>query len=257
MKNLDDLSTTLSSAATPNRRTALKASALIAFVAPLAVSGAGQAVAATKETGLSYEGLLKKQPGFQPRTPAPLPVMEIPGFLSKEQLARSYGTYRTAFAKLLSAEKALQSASRAASQAREYRALREQQLRAANSVLLHEFYFRNLATKAVEPSRYVRGNMSEHMGSFEDWAEDFTACARVAGAWAVLSYDPYDDRWHNLPLGTEDAGGMAGANPLVVCNVSTDAWATDYKDRESYIAAFLTHVDWGEVANRYHAVDRK
>ena len=56
---------------------------------------------APKETGLSFEGLLKGKPGFQPRTPAPLPVTEIPGFLSKKQLARNYAAYRDAFAKLL------------------------------------------------------------------------------------------------------------------------------------------------------------
>ena len=43
-----------------------------------------------KETGLSFEGLLKREPGFQPRTIAPLPYAEIPGFLSKAQLARNY-----------------------------------------------------------------------------------------------------------------------------------------------------------------------
>ncbi|HEX5419022.1 MAG TPA: Fe-Mn family superoxide dismutase [Gammaproteobacteria bacterium] len=224
---------------------------MAAFVKP-----AGAAPLPPKETGLSYEGLLKDRPGFQPRTPAPLPVAEIPGFLSKAQLAQSYAVYRQAFAKLLEAEKALENAPRDTAHAPMYLALRTQQLLAANSVLLHELYFRNLARAPVEPSRYILSNMTEHMGALDSWREDFTACARVAAAWAVLAYDPYDDRWHNLPLSEADAGGMAGSNPLVVCAVSDDAWSLDYKDRETYIAEFMRRVDWNAVAARYRAVDR-
>ena len=211
---------------------------------------------APKETGLSFEGLLKGKPGFQPRTPAPLPVTEIPGFLSKKQLARNYAAYRDAFAKLLAAESALATVSRAAAHAREYAALRAQQVGSANSVLLHEFYFRNLAPSPVKPSRYVLSNMTEHMGTVDSWREDFIACARVAQSWTVLVYDPYDDRWHNAPLGESGAGAWVGSNPLIVCDVSDDAWSTDYKDREKYVARFIDHIEWGIVASRYQAVDR-
>ncbi len=59
------------------RRNALKAAGLLAGIS--ALTAASPALAAvTKETGLSYEGLLKGQPGFQPRTLAPLPTAEIP-----------------------------------------------------------------------------------------------------------------------------------------------------------------------------------
>ena len=210
-----------------------------------------------KEAGLSFEGLLKGKPGFQPRNPAPQPFPEIPGFLSKRQIAHNYEVYRAAFADLLAAEQALQELARNNEKDGEYLELRSRQLNGANAVLLHEFYFGNLAIATSAPNRYVRNNMTEHMGSLETWMEDFTACGRVAGSWAVLSYDPYDDRWHNLPLDDSNAGGMAGANPLVVCDVSDDAWNIDYGNRETYLAEFLKHLDWDEVASRYRAVDRK
>ncbi|HZD53847.1 MAG TPA: hypothetical protein VE175_12425, partial [Woeseiaceae bacterium] len=184
----------------------------------IAVLGGARRAAAPPpmETGLSFEGLLKDEPGFQPRKPAPLPVTEIPRFLSMKQLARSYAAYRAAFEDLLAAEKTLQSMARDAARAEQYAALRNRQVTSANSVLLHELYFRNLGREPIEPSRYILANMDEHMGTMETWREDFAACARVASAWAVLVYDPYDDRWHNFPLGATDAGGMAGNNPLVV-----------------------------------------
>lgn len=209
-----------------------------------------------KESGLSFEGLLKGKPGFQPRRLAPLPVNEIPGFLSKAQLQISYAAYREAFERLVAAERELQGDVRGAASANEYAALRAQQVGAANSVLLHEFYFRNVTAKSMTPSGYVHSNMREHIGSMDTWREDFTACARVAGAWAVLVYDPYDDRWHDLPLGDTDAGGLAGANPLVVCSVAQTSWAHDYDDRATYVSRFLKHIDWSVVASRYHAVDR-
>lgn len=238
-----------------SRRRVLQSCTALAALAALGARP-GTEAAAPKETGLASEGLLAGRAGFQPRRPAPLPQTEIEGFLSRAQLAASYGTYRQAFARLRAAESALQSASRAPAGAVEYARLRSQQTIAGNSVLLHEFYFGNLAARAPTPSRYIAANMAEHMGSFEAWRKDFAACGRVARSWALLVYDPYDDRWHNVALGEDDAGGWVGANPLLVCNVSENAYSLDYADREAYISKFLEHVDWNAVGSRYRAVDR-
>ncbi len=226
----------------------------------VALGRAGLAAATTappRETGLSFEGLLKREPGFQPRRPAPMPYASLPGFLSARQIAQAYSAYRRAFADLIEAERRLASAARDAAHAAQYAALRARQMRAANAVLLHEFFFRNLAPEPVAPSPYVMANLHEHMGSFASWREDFAACARVAGAWAVLAYDPYDDRWHNTPLGADDAGGWTGANPLVVIAVAAETWSLDYPDRDRWTAAAIEHIDWNAVAARYHAVDRQ
>ncbi|MBF6569650.1 MAG: hypothetical protein IVW54_12335 [Candidatus Binataceae bacterium] len=219
--------------------------------------GGAWAADAPRESGLSFEGLLKGLPGFQPRTLAPLPHAEIAGFISAVQMAKNYAVYRAALAELIAAETALRSAPRDAAQASVYADLRRRQVAAANSVLLHEFFFRNLAPAPGAPPRYVMANLHEHMGSLASWREDFAACARVAGAWAALVYDPYDDRWHNVAMDDHDAGGWAGANPLVVCAVADHAWSIDYQDRDHYVAAFLDHIDWTAVAARYHAVDRQ
>ena len=210
-----------------------------------------------KEAGLSFEGLLKNLPGFQPRELAPLPRAALAGLLSKQQLERNYGVYKSALAQLLEAERALALAPRDAAHSVAYALLRKQQVAAANAVLLHEFYLRNLAPAAVVPSRYIMANMREHMGSLDAWREDFIACARVAEEWAVLVYDPYDDRWHNTALSASAAGGWIGGNPLIVCAVAEHAWSPDYPDRATYIARFLDHLDWGAVAERYRAVDRQ
>jgi len=108
----------------------------------------------------------------------------------------------------------------------------------------------------VPPHVDIEGHMGEHIGSMETWAADFTRCALGAKAWAVLVYDPYDDRWHNVMMESNDAGIWLGANPLVVCDVSEHAFGNDCSRREEYVGRFLDHIDWNEVAKRYKAVDR-
>jgi superoxide dismutase len=236
------------------------------FIGGVAVAiarvAAGGAIAGAEEppppseTGLSSEGLLVGKPGFQPRTAAPLPKDELPGFLSRTQLAEHHAEYVRATETLKAAEQALASASRAPSAAGSYAEFRRQQVVAANDTLLHELYFRNLAAGKVDLPRYLRPHMHEHMGSFESWAADFTACAQAAKNWAALVYDPYDDRWHNMIMDGDVDGVWIGANPLVVCDLSEHAYSKDYKRREDYVAKFLERIDWDEVAARYKSVDR-
>jgi superoxide dismutase len=240
------------------RRELLGAALTLGAVA--AMRGIARAAAALPapppEGGLSHEGLLKGEAGFQPRTPMALPHPEILGFLSHDQLEQNYLAYRHDFERLVVAERVLATMPRDAAHGNDYGLIRRQQIEAANSVLLHELYFRNLAVKPMKPSGYVLDNLNEHMGSFESWRADFIECARIAPAWAILEYDPYDDRWHNLPAGEEDAGGWAGGNPLVVCDVASHAYLLNYPERAKYVARFLEHIDWNVVAARYRAVDR-
>ena len=232
---------------------------VLAGLAAVAAGGAATSrvraaeAGAPKETGLSTEGLLAGRAGFQQRTVMPLPYQELPGFLSRAQLDGHHTEYVREVERLKEVEKEMKDPSLDASR---YGELRRAQVVGANGVLLHEFYFGNLAPARVDVPRYIAGHMNEHMGSMDTWAADFTRCALGAKAWAVLQYDPYDDRWHNVMMDGNDAGTWIGANPLVVCDVSDHAFGTDYGGREQYVAQFIDHVDWNEVARRYKAVDR-
>jgi superoxide dismutase len=208
------------------------------------------------ETGLSSEGLLVGRPGFQPRTVAPLPHDELPGFLSRAQLAHHHAEYVRAVEALKAAEQSLVSADRSPRAAEAYAELRRVQVSTANDVLLHEFYFRNLAADKVDVPKSLRPHMREHMGSLESWAADFMACASAAKKWAALVYDPYDDRWHNTIMDGDVDGAWIGANPLVVCDVAEHSYGRDYERREDYLSKFVDRIDWNEVAARYKSVDR-
>jgi Fe-Mn family superoxide dismutase len=240
-----------------SRRSFLGHAALIATgVAGTVHKGEAAAIPSARETGLSSEGLLVGLPGFQPRTAAPLPHDELPGFLSRDQLRAHHAEYVKAVGALKAAEEALESADRSREGAAVYAELRRRQVAAANDTLLHEFYFRNLATERVDFPRYLSRHMREHMGSLESWKRDFVACALVAKEWAVLVYDPYDDRWHDAVMDSDRDGVWIGANPLVVCDVSQHAYDHDYERKEDYVARFLERIDWNEVAGRYKKVDR-
>ena len=205
------------------------------------------------EAGLSSEGLLAGHPGFQQRSVMPLGHAELPGFLSREQLAAHHAEYVHDVERLKDAEQQLRDASLDAAR---YGALRRAQTAAANGVLLHELYFGTLAPAKVEMPRYVARHLEEHMGGLERWVADFRRCALDAKAWALLVYDPYDDRWHNAILDGDDVGIWLGANPLVVCDVAEHAFGSDYRSREEYVGKFIDRIDWNEVATRYRAVDR-
>jgi superoxide dismutase, Fe-Mn family len=226
-----------------------------ALISLAAITGgvlAGELRAAPpKETGLSSEGLLVGHPGFQPRTVMPLPRAELPGFLSRAQLEAHHADYVRDVEQLKATEKALREGN-----VDRYADLRQTQVTSANAVLLHEFYFGGLAPEKVEMPRSLVPHMNEHMGDLGSWREDFTRCAMAAKVWAVLVYDPYDDRWHNAILDGDANGVWVGANPLVVCDVAEHAFAKDYTRRDEYVAKFIEHIDWSEVAKRYKAVDR-
>jgi Fe-Mn family superoxide dismutase len=229
---------------------------LLASAAAMAGSVVAREIGAAtppKESGLSSEGLLVGHPGFQPRTVMPLPHEELPGFLSRAQLAAHHADYQRDVERLKQAEDALHASDILMDR---YAELRRQQVGAANAVLLHEFYFRGLAPAKVPTPSYIERHMTEHMGTFESWRDDFTRCAMAAKAWAVLVYDPYDDRWHNAVMDSDDDGVWMGANPLVACDVAAHAYGTDYSRREDYVARFLERIDWEEVSKRYKAVDR-
>lgn len=221
--------------------------------AGLLVANDGTAGALPKESGLSSEGLLVGRAGFQPRTTMPLPHEVLAGFLSREQLASHHADYVRLVERLHAAEQALREGE---ADPRKYGELRRTQVTSANGVLLHELYFTGLAAGPVEPPRHIASHLQEHMGSWESWREDFRRCALVAMAWAVLVYDPYDDRWHDVVMNSDDDGIWVGANPLVVCDVSDHAFAKDYRRREDYVESFLRHIDWEEISRRYKAVDR-
>jgi len=238
------------------RRELLGAALTLGFTAAARGVASAGLPPAPAESGAGQGGLLKGEAGFHARMPIVLPFAEIFGFVSHDQLAANYLAYRRDFDRLVVSERMLATIPHDAAHGNDYGLMRRQQIEAANSVLLHELYFRNLAVKPIKPPADVLDNLKRQMGSFEKWRADFIECARIAPDWAILEYDPYDGRWHNLPASEEDAGGWVGGNPLLVCDVASHAYILNYHERAKYVARFMEHIDWNAVAERYRAAAR-
>ncbi len=224
---------------------AIGALAAISTAASLAQAAAGSSSAESSGAELIA-------PDFRARSTPRALFREIPGFLSVRQLELSYSAWREAMRRLTLAESALNRLSRGDADAADYAAMKAQQLDAANAALLHELYFRNLtAMRSAASPGGIATRLGAHFGSFEAWRGDFMACARVAGQWAILAADPYDARWYNLALGAQDLGGLAGATPLLVCDLRSDAYATDYNNRAAYVSRFFEHIAWDAVGARW------
>ncbi|MBI3818257.1 MAG: superoxide dismutase [Planctomycetes bacterium] len=192
--------------------------------------------------------------GFAFRKPKPLGYEEIPGFLSKAQLAAHHTAhYGGALKSLVQIEQELESANRKAANANysQYRALRREQSLTMNSVFLHEIYFDGMTPKPADAPERIRKVLVDRFGTFERWIEDFTACAAAARGWAILGMSAGDGKLYNIVEDSHDAGLPWATLPLVVCDVYEHAYYIDYQSKKaSYVDGFVKHIHWTEIDAR-------
>lgn len=124
-----------------------------------------------------------------------------------------------------------------------------------NGMLLHEYYFENLAKKsAVLPndSMFLK-KVTEDFGSCENWEKAFRAAGAMRGiGWIIAYYEPRSKRIFNVWINEHDTGHLTGAAPLFVMDVFEHAYMLDYGiKRADYIDAFFKIVDWEVVAKRF------
>jgi len=178
----------------------------------------------------------------------------LPGFLSKEQVglhhAKHYGGAVKALAdiegRLYTGDGVTDKAAR--------RELGRAQSEKANSVLLHELYFRGMAASSEPPAEDVRTALAKRFGSLDRWRADLEACALVANGWAMLAVHPVNGRLYHVVSDAHDVGPLWLARPIVILDMYEHAYYVDYKnDKGAYVKAWFDHVDWQEVDRRWRA----
>ncbi len=121
-------------------------------------------------------------------------------------------------------------------------------------MVLHEYYFENLAPKGKgKPNPSLTKALEDTFGSFEAWKADFVAVGGMRGVgWAVLFRDPVTGRMTNQWITMHEQGVPAGYSPILVMDAWEHAFLLDYKpsERSKYIEAFFSNVNWEEVAER-------
>ena len=187
--------------------------------------------------------------------PKPLPYEEIPGFLSRAQLAPHHTAHYGGALKALLADEQqlgqmLKGEGPVASPA--HSLLIKDRVNRANSVLLHELYFDNMAVTTGAPEADVRTMIAKRFGSVERWAEDFRASCMAANGWGILARDTVNGRLYNVASDLHEVGVLWFGQPLVICDVYEHAYYVDYQNRKAdYVEKFLQHINWGEINRRF------
>jgi Fe-Mn family superoxide dismutase len=120
-----------------------------------------------------------------------------------------------------------------------------------NGMRLHELYFRCLSKtpKAVNKDSALFKQIVKDFGSFENWEKEMKAiCAMRGIGWAVLYYDIFSQRLHNVWINEHDVGHLATSAPLLVIDVFEHAFMIDYQlKRADYVEAVFKVINWDEV----------
>jgi Fe-Mn family superoxide dismutase len=132
-----------------------------------------------------------------------------------------------------------------------------------NGMILHEYYFGNLApsssgrpTSGSELDRAI----AQGFGNFDKWLADFRRVGAMRGVgWAILFQDPANGRLSNLWVTLHQDGHPAGFKPLLVMDVWEHAYMVDYKatERAKGIEAFVANIDWKAVEGRMTAPEAR
>ena len=183
-----------------------------------------------------------------------LPYDSLPGFLSKDQI----GVHREKhYGGALKALKAIEERAYGAepvTDAATRRELGKAQSEKANSVILHELYFRGMAAKAPDPTENIKTAITKRFGSLDRWRADLELCALNANGWALLAAHPLNGRLYHVVSDAHDVGPLWFARPLVLVDMYEHAYYVDYKnDKAAYVKAWFDHVDWNEADRRFKA----
>ena len=121
-------------------------------------------------------------------------------------------------------------------------------------MVLHEYYFENLAAKGKgSPSADFKHAVEQCFDGFDNWHQAFAAVGEMRGVgWAILYQDPVTERLSNHWVALHQDGVPSGFKPILVMDVWEHAFLLDYKpaERGKYIEAFFANVDWDAVQRR-------
>ncbi len=130
-----------------------------------------------------------------------------------------------------------------------------------NGMVLHEYYFDNLARGGTggpsKGSAFSRA-VSESFGSFDTWKTAFVSVGKMRGVgWAICFQDPHTGKLSNHWVTLHEIGNVAGYVPILVMDVWEHAFLLDYapSQRPKYIEAFLANTDWEALDRRLAAAD--
>jgi Fe-Mn family superoxide dismutase len=132
--------------------------------------------------------------------------------------------------------------------------LKQEEMAALNSVLLHELYFASLGGDGRAIPEGLAAAMTRDFGAVDRWRFEFTALAdalAARGGWVLLTWLPGAGRLLNQSV-TDVSPGIAGGIPILALDMYEHAYRLDFgANATAYVAAFMRNIEWKAVQARY------
>lgn len=141
----------------------------------------------------------------------------------------------------------------------DYRSLKLDEVYNLNASWLHELYFANAfdphSEITMDSMSYMR--LERDFGTFEEWQQDFMACALSAGSgWAVCGYHMFLQRYVNTVVSHHSGDVMLGLYPVIVVDMWEHAYYRDYlTDKKSHLIARMREFDWNVIEERFNKAE--
>jgi Fe-Mn family superoxide dismutase len=132
--------------------------------------------------------------------------------------------------------------------------LKQEEMAALNSTLLHELYFASLGGDGRAVPEMMGSAITRDFGSVSRWRHEFTALANAlanSSGWVLLTWVPRDKRLINQTV-SDTSQGIAGGIPILALDMYEHAYQIDFgTNAAAYVAAFMRNIDWGTTQARY------
>jgi Fe-Mn family superoxide dismutase len=132
--------------------------------------------------------------------------------------------------------------------------LKQEEMAALNSTLLHELYFASLGGDGRAVPEVMADALARDFGSVDRWRREFIALANALAAgsgWALLTWLPRDSRLINQSV-SDASQGIAGGIPILALDMYEHAYQIDFgTNAAAYVAAFMRNIEWSAVQGRY------
>src|SRR3954468_14598418 len=132
--------------------------------------------------------------------------------------------------------------------------LKQEEMAALNSTLLHELYFASLGGDGRAVPKVIASAITRDFGSVSRWRHEFTALANAlanSSGWVLLTWVPRDKRLINQTV-SDTRAATAGGIPILALDMYEHAYQIDFgTNAAAYVAAFMRNIDWGTTQARY------
>jgi superoxide dismutase, Fe-Mn family len=132
--------------------------------------------------------------------------------------------------------------------------LKQEEMAALNSTLLHELYFASLGGDGRAVPEMMASAIERDFGSVDRWRREFIALANalaVNAGWVLLTWLPRDGRLINQSV-SDTSQGVAGGIPILALDMYEHAYQIDFgTNAAAYVATFMRNIEWNAVQGRY------